>query len=113
MYHVTLPFEHFTNYSCVSLAQFDWTLMPVDHNDKAKHKASLVDFSQCASCRFHIVMSNCLFFLMNPYKKSTTNGLFLLHHLQRLKLVLSEARNMEIDIDFMNTIFHWLQWLQL
>jgi len=44
-------------------------------------------------------------FLMNPYKKSTTNGLFLWHHLQRLKLVLSEARNMEIDIDFMNTIF--------
>lgn len=52
-------------------------------------------------------------FLINPRKKSTTNGLFLKHHLQRLKHVLSEARNMEIDIDLMNTISHWLQWSQL
>lgn len=98
-----------------SLTPSDWTLLAADHN-KAKRKASLVDFLQRALCRFHIVVSKFpffFFFLMNPYKKSTTNGLFLQHHLQRLKLVLSEARNMEIDIDFMNTIFHWLQWLQL
>lgn len=67
---------------------------------------------QVSHCHVMLTLT-FLFFRINPRKKSTTNGLFLEHHLQGLKHVLSEARNMEIDIDLMNTISHWLQWSQL